>query len=640
MEPETVGLSWEWAVRYTETCLYEHGAPMEMGCWMDTGPARTQSLYRKYRPETFDGGELVGQDHVRDTLRNAISTNRVSHAYLFCGPRGTGKTTTARLLAKAVNCLDPDPAKRPCNVCDACVAINSGRATDIVEIDAASNRGIEDIRDLRERVKYAPTQLRHKFYIIDEAHRLTRDAFNAFLKTLEEPPPNTTFVLATTDPDELLETVASRCQRFDFHRIPAREMAERVRTVCEREGIQIDEEALEIVIRQSTGSLRDALSLIDMLATATQDGEQQVIDAPLTRRMLGLSQNERTLGLIEAIADRDLKLGLETINDAVDSGQDMRAFGRQIQSALRLLMLCSAGASPAEADDALKRIATRFELPDLLRINREFSEIDYAIRTGGFPQLPIEIAFVASILVEPPATAALPADVREPVTSQAQALRPPTERPAPRLLRTDQAEPRTNREESRPTPIVNPPVEQLDRRPQPSQIPPGESASPGSAQVFVERWQEIRTQVKAADRKVEALLASTDPQQVVDGTLYLLAAYPFHAGKLNEDRNRATIEDAVYNITGQRVTISTVLRDEVPVADNDPSTPPATPTSTPGPRRISERPPSSSDSPLTNDEEEDQTGQASAEEQQVMERVKALFNGEEVDVDDLPVDLT
>ena len=219
-----------------------------------SGRARTQSLYRAHRPTTFADDELVGQEHVSRTLRNAIARGRVAHAYLFCGPRGTGKTTTARLLAKAVNCLAPDPADRPCNACDACRAINSGSTTDVIEIDAASNRGIDDIRGLREQARYAPTQLNTKFYIIDEAHRLTKEAFDAFLKTLEEPPPSTIFVLATTEIDKLPATIASRCQRFDFRRIPLEQMAARVRTVCAREGIEIDDAALALVTRQATAA--------------------------------------------------------------------------------------------------------------------------------------------------------------------------------------------------------------------------------------------------------------------------------------------------------------------------------------------------------------------------------------------------
>ena len=609
---------------------------------METGPGRTQSLYRKYRPESFQGGELVGQDHVRNTLRNAIRNGRVSHAYLFCGPRGTGKTTTARLLAKAVNCLDPDPTVRPCNDCDACNAINQGRATDIIEIDAASNRGIEDIRDLREQVKYAPTQLRHKFYIIDEAHRLTRDAFNAFLKTLEEPPPNTTFVLATTDPDELLETVASRCQRFDFHRIPADQMAGRVRDVCRQEGIEIDDDALEIVIRQSTGSLRDALSLIDMLATATSTGEETAIDAATTRKLLGLSQDERTLTVIEAMLDRNLTTGLEAINDALDSGQDMRAFGRQILAALRLLMLCRAGANPAEADDALRDLASRFELPELLRINREFSEIDFAIRHGGFPQLPIEMAFVASVVNDAPhahrqlETSDVPRPIARSVPTQpTQSQQPP--RPPERQPEPVTREPIPIRREERAS-AAEPPRSTPD--PEPSPAAPLKQAGSGSIATILERWPEIRTEVKAVDRKVEALLASCDPHNILDGTLYLIAAYPFHSTKLNEDRNRQTIEQAVQRVTGQQLTVSTGLRDELPDTAPDP-TPPASQQSKPESRREvneSKVGPAEEYDAAGEQEQEDGGQPPDSDERQVVERMKAMFNGEEIDVDDLPVD--
>ena len=186
--------------------------------------ASTSSLYRKYRPQSFDSDELVGQEHIVRTLQNAVRLDKVAHAYLFCGPRGTGKTTTARVLAKAINCLQDDPGLRPCNACVNCLAINTGASPDIVEIDAASNRGIDDIRDLRERVRYAPAQLRSKVYIIDEAHQITGAAANAFLKTLEEPPAHTRFILATTDPEELLPTIVSRCQRFDFRRVSLDDM--------------------------------------------------------------------------------------------------------------------------------------------------------------------------------------------------------------------------------------------------------------------------------------------------------------------------------------------------------------------------------------------------------------------------------
>ncbi len=518
-------------------------------------PGQTQSLYRKYRPTSFASDELVGQEHISRTLRNAIAQGRVAHAYLFCGPRGTGKTSTARLLAKAVNCLDESPELRPCNVCTACTAINTNRATDVIEIDAASNRGIEDMRDLREQVKYAPTQLKNKFYIIDEAHRLTKDAFNAFLKTLEEPPPNTVFVLATTEPEDLLETVASRCQRFDFHRIPADKMAGHLRNVARREDIEIDEDALEIIVRQATGSARDAVGLLDMLAVASGRDGVSGITADLVRQMLGLSQDQRTVALIEAIAGKDLQAGLRTISDAVDAGQDMRSFGRQIIAALRLLMLLSAGANPAEADDSLRALAQRFELPDLLRVNRLFSEVDFAIRNGGFPQLPLELALVGSIVEDRPASAA-PQRVAE---LSVESYRPEPAKPAAAPRRP---EPRATRS---PEPVKPEP----ERAPKPAASKPRPPVNAGgSLDVFVSNWELIRTEVKTADRKVDALLASTDPADFRDGTLFLVAAYPFHRGKLNEPKVREVIEEAIARIVQQQVSVVTVLHDELQTTAN------------------------------------------------------------------------
>lgn len=542
-------------------------------------PGRTQSLYRKYRPTTFDDDQLVGQEHISRTLRNAIASERVAHAYLFCGPRGTGKTSTARLLAKAVNCLAPDPATRPCNVCESCRAINENRATDIIEIDAASNRGIDDMRELRDQVRYAPAQLRHKFYIVDEAHQITKDAFNAFLKTLEEPPPNTTFVLATTDPDKLPETIASRCQRFDFRRIPRDASMEHVRRVCEREGLSIDDDALEIVVRRATGSLRDALSLIDMLATAAsgRDGDDGNIDAELVRQMLGITTDGWEFDLAQALADRDVAGGLRVIGQAADAGQDMRSFGKRVLDLLRILMLVRAGADPVEANDRIRELAARFEIADLLRINERFSEVDFKQKHGSFPQLPLEIALVGSLVEQSPVIyATSPAETRPAATPR----RPAESRPQPQRSVHAPGAPaspppaaptgRGWNPDSRAEPVAPAPAQPGVEAPTPPAVRPSPAANGGSAHgslsldTVVSNWERIRTEVKALDRKVEALLASTDPGHLDSDSLYLVAAYPFHAAKLNEPKARGIVEDAIERALGMRHSVVFTLREELP----------------------------------------------------------------------------
>jgi DNA polymerase-3 subunit gamma/tau len=393
-------------------------APTPAGGVGSSAPASTEprSLYRKYRPQTFEGDDLVGQEPIVRTLRNAIRLDRVAHAYLFCGPRGTGKTTTARLLAKAVNCLDPDPDRRPCNRCASCRAIASGAATDVVEIDAASNRGIDDIRDLRERVKYAPTQLRVKFYIVDEAHQITGPAANAFLKTLEEPPAHTKFVLATTDPEELLPTIVSRCQRFDFRRIGTEATIARLRTVAAAEGLPVTDDALATIARHATGSLRDALGLLDQLALYREDaadGSPGEITSDAVRAVLGVSRNDRVETLTEALADRDATAALGSVNAAVEAGEDPRQLNRQLVAYLRLLLHQRAGGSP-DADDRARALAARFELAELAELARRFAEIDYKIKHSAYGQLPLEVALVESVLrgdrdvATAPAAVALP----------------------------------------------------------------------------------------------------------------------------------------------------------------------------------------------------------------------------------------
>ena len=410
----------------------------------------TQSLYRKYRPQTFGADDLVGQEAIVRTLKNAIRLDRVAHAYLFTGPRGTGKTTTARLLAKAVNCLDPDPDARPCNQCAACVAINSGATTDIIEIDAASNRGIDDIRELRERVKFAPTFLKTKFYIVDEAHQITGAAANAFLKTLEEPPPHTKFILATTDPEQLLPTIVSRCQRFDFKRFPRQTVVDHLARIAEHEGVDIDAEALEVIGEHAGGSMRDALGLLDQLASyrSREDDEAtRPIGADDVRNLLGVARSERVIQLAEALADGDAGRGLSLINSAFEAGEDPRQLNRQFVNLLRTLMFQVAAGSPG-SDTDVNGLAQRFSLDAIARHSARFSEIDYRIRHAQLPQLPFEIAFVQATLDVDTARGRTPTAETQTNTAHTE-VAPSTKRPASN-------NPAQSAEE--PTPAVQPAV--------------------------------------------------------------------------------------------------------------------------------------------------------------------------------------
>lgn len=552
--------------------------------------ARTQSLYRKYRPQTFDADELVGQEHVVRILRNAIRLDRIAHAYLFCGPRGTGKTTTARLLAKAVNCLDPDPDRRPCNRCGSCLAIAAGTATDVIEIDAASNRGIDDIRDLRERVKYAPVMLRTKFYIVDEAHQITGAAANAFLKTLEEPPAHTKFVLATTDPEELLPTIVSRCQRFDFRRIGFDASVDRLRTVATAEGLAIDDAALAVIARHSTGSLRDGLSLLDQLSLYTEPAAPGEPSPPVTvdmvRGLLGVSRNDRVESLVTALADHDPAAALGIIGRAMEDGEDPRQINRQLVAYLRVLLHQRAGGT-ADADDRAQALAARFDLGRLADLVRRFSETDFAIKHAALAHLPLELGLVdATLSPSEPTPRALPQpEVFEPArgtgTTESVKLRevaPEPSRP-PTALRD-----RVRGGEA-PRPSSPRVIEEAPGTPRLAEVPPAPVA-PVVAQItgaltvdqLADLWPRIRLDVKSINRRIEALLASVDPVRVNGTAVTLVAAYPFHRDRLNTDEVRDVVEAVIGRIIGQQVQVQCTLRAELPAASDTP-----TPSAAPGP---------------------------------------------------------
>jgi DNA polymerase-3 subunit gamma/tau len=350
----------------------------------------TQVFYRKWRPQTF--AEVVGQEQVTKTLLNALALGRVAHAYLFCGPRGTGKTSTARLLAKAVNCLNNGRGE-PCNACSMCQAINGGRALDLIEIDAASNRGIDEIRDLREKVNFAPNVARYKVYIIDEVHMLTEPAFNALLKTLEEPPPHIIFILATTEIHKVPLTILSRCQRFDFHRLTRTAIEDKLKQICSQEGITIEPQALALIARSASGSLRDAENLLEQLVIyhGSELSQQQV------QTEMGIIGDYRVREFARCFLNKEITAGLRIINSVSSDGLDLRQFDRELIEYLRGVLLAKVSTEdainfPAETIAEMRKLGTSLPLAELSKALKLLSQLD--LRTDPQSALPLELALV------------------------------------------------------------------------------------------------------------------------------------------------------------------------------------------------------------------------------------------------------
>ncbi len=378
-----------------------------------------QALYRKWRSQTFE--DVIGQQHVTQTLKNAIETNRVGHAYLFTGPRGTGKTSTARILAKAVNCVGE--GEKPCNACSICRAVTDGRLMDLIEIDAASNTSVDDIRDLRDKVGFRPGEARTKFYIIDEVHMLSKSAFNALLKTLEEPPDHVIFVLATTEPEKIPATILSRCQRFDFRRITVPDITGRLQFIVEQEGLAAEQAALTFMARQAGGSMRDAISLLDQLTAYGRD----TITLDLLHSVLGTANFSATQSLVDALLAGDVTAGLEAINNLVNEGIEPKQFTLELLEYLRGLLLLKYGEGdlflslPPETVQIMRQqagsVSPGFLLQATQRFNRAIKDFKLSATEMIIPQLPLELAFIESAGEQQPAAAiAAPPPRRQPAS--------------------------------------------------------------------------------------------------------------------------------------------------------------------------------------------------------------------------------
>ena len=535
-----------------------------------------QVLARKWRPQVFDA--VVGQEAVTRTLRNALASGRVAHAYLFTGPRGVGKTTTARLLAKALACTARSTEPEACGKCPACLDFVSGAPVDVLEIDAASNNGVEEIRTLRENVKYAPARGRFKVYIVDEVHMLSGPAFNAFLKTLEEPPPHVVFILATTDPKKIPATVLSRCQRFDFRPIPADLLTRQLTDILTQEGVTFDAAALPLLVRAAEGSLRDALSLLD---AAIAYGEGRLEEGSVAR-LLGASSPVQVRALAGALLGRDSAAALEAIDRAARQGEDLESYCRDVVEMLRRLLVVKvapanppAEITPAEAQE-LAAVAEPASVDDLVYLLRVLLESQAEMRRSPYPRVELEVGAVRAarrpqvqaldalinrveeaerrlraggtgVVPARPVSAQgslLGADPRSPVAGGSVPAAAPPRPAAPPL---GASAPPRSRESEEPPPREL--AAERGRGPGPAAAVP---AVPGGE--LDEAWQRVVAAVLARKALLGSVLQHATPVAVRDGALAVsMVASAFHKEMLADRANRDLINQTIeQHVAGAR----------------------------------------------------------------------------------------
>jgi DNA polymerase-3 subunit gamma/tau len=519
-----------------------------------------RSLYREYRPQTF--AELVGQDHVARTLRNAVETDAVAHAYVFAGPRGTGKTSTARILAKALDCVGTDaspverPTATPCGVCRHCVAIAGGVSLDVIEMDAASNRSIDDVRDLRDKIAFAPVDGRFKVYIIDEVHMLTREAFNALLKTLEEPPANVVFVLATTEPHKIPETIISRCQRFDFRRPQVRDIARLLATIVERENarpdderggprIEIQEAALEEIARHSQGGFRDAIGTLDKLITYS-DGAIKPADV---LEALGVTDADLLFEITDVVTERRTAEALQFVQRLANDGTDYSQFIRDLLRHLRQLFLLQHLEESARDDASLRALGQTVELDDQLlsrllpqannlpprevvHFIETLGEAQREIRDGLDPRLQLELALVKVTRPQLDHSAAALEERLRRLEAGMVAPAPAAAAEAP----NDDAEPGETATEDAATAAPA-------------------AAEPPAAELTLERvkraWELILQRVQASSVSLYAMLRDARPSGLEDGRLTVTMPSDFALTRARDAGNAELLAGAIEAALGQ-----------------------------------------------------------------------------------------
>lgn len=504
------------------------------------------ALYRKYRPKKFS--EVSGQKHLIQIISNSIKKDRIGHAYLFTGPRGTGKTTLARMFAKTANCTDLQKTKdqiaklEPCNKCSSCKLIMENKAIDIIEIDAASHTGVDNIRQLKENVSIPPTNLKKKVYIIDEVHMLSIGAFNALLKTLEEPPAHSIFILATTELHKVPETIISRCQRFDFHRLNQEQIIERLKQICKKEKIEIEEEALMSIALEAEGGMRDAESLLDQIIAI----EDKKITANEVNQILGISSQKSALDFVEIVLNQETDKALEKIVKLQNDGINLKNFNKLVLAHLRNILIFKinpqsakkiiTGFSP-EQIKVIQKIANNNSLPDLVLVVEIFQAGLNNFKESFIPQLPLEMAVINFSLQRQDQENSIEPEEKKIENN------PPEEEPKTTL--TEQPKPVVP-EKKEESPKESPKKEiVLNEEKKEKIITPKNNCS---IEEILEKWSEILEGIKPYNHSIHAFLKNCTPLGIKEGKLYIKTKYDFYKEKLNEPENQLTIQKVIDKI--------------------------------------------------------------------------------------------
>jgi DNA polymerase III subunit gamma/tau len=491
--------------------------------------------YLKYRPQSLE--DLVGQEKIKETLTKQLEKGSLSHAYLFTGPKGVGKTSTARILAKMVNC-----EKGGCNKCEICTSITDGSNMDLIEIDGASNRGIDDIRELRDKVKLSPTSLKKKIYIIDEVHMLTTEAFNALLKTLEEPPSHALFILATTEVQKVPQTIQSRVTRLDFTRATVPDLVKALKKVAVGEKIEVEDEALKLLAQRGDGSYRDGIKLLDQLGSL---GEK--ITSKMVEDSLRVGRFESLVALLESFVQKDPKAGLELIKKELEDGTNLKEYQLSIMETLRNLLLIKHQVQIEESEEklvALKDLAGKFSVADLIQYISNFQRAYEDMKTSSIQQLPIEVAIIESSAQSTPVQVERS---REEVTvSVGVAVKASEDTTGVQNLPEVSTAPAGALQAEVSSEAAQPKAEKSQEQ-------------TGDMQTLLDKWNYILEMVRPYNFSLEALLKQVKIFSVEDNTVFLSVPYSFHQRILETPRNRELLESVLTDVLGKNVKVGCVL---------------------------------------------------------------------------------